>query len=154
MTYRLSSSAFAAVALVLAACGGEPEAEQMDTAEAPAAAVAPVPAVMITQPANDAVIEGSSVVVMLEVSDLSIAIAGTMEAGTGHHHLMVDTDLPEAGAPIPSTPGVHIHMGKAQTEMELTDLAPGEHMVIAVVGDGVHVPLSPWVADTVRFVVR
>jgi hypothetical protein len=94
------------------------------------------------------------VVVMLEVSDLLIAPAGTMDAGTGHHHLIVDTDLPEAGAPIPSTPGVHIHMGKAQTELELTDLAPGEHVVIAVVGDGGHVPLSPWVADTVRFVVQ
>ena len=79
--------------------------------------------------------------------------AGTMDAGTGHHHLVVDTDLPEAGVAIPSTPGVHIHMGKAQTEMELTDLAPGEHIVIAVVGDGAHVPLDPWVADTVGFVV-
>ncbi len=142
----------AAVALMFAACGGEPDAGETDTAEAPPAAA--VPSVMITQPANDAVIEGSSVVVMLEVSDLLIAPAGTMEDGTGHHHLIVDTDLPEAGVAIPSTPGVHIHMGQAQTEMELTDLAPGEHIVIAVVGDGAHVPLTPWVADTVRFVVQ
>ncbi len=140
-----------AFVLVLSACGGSPDADETETAEAlPAPAV---PAVMITQPTNDAVIEGNSVVVMLDVSDLVVAPAGTMDEGTGHHHLVVDTDLPEAGVPIPSTPGVHIHMGQAQTEMELTDLAPGEHMVIAVVGDGAHIPLSPWVADTVRFVV-
>ena len=54
----------------------------------------------------------------------------------------------------PSTPGVHIHMGQAQTEYELTGLAAGEHMVIAVVGDGSHIPLNPSVVDTVRFVVN
>ncbi len=153
MTPRTAAMSTAiACALMLAACGGEPDVSEADTAEAPPAPAAP--AVTITQPANDAVVEGSSVVVMLEVSDLLIAPAGTMDDGTGHHHLLVDTDLPEAGTPIPSTPGVHIHMGKAQTELELTDLAPGEHIVIAVVGDGAHVPLAPWVADTVRFVVQ
>jgi hypothetical protein len=154
MSHRKSAlSVLATAALVFVACGGEADVAETETAEAQPAPAVSVPAVMITQPANDAVIEGNSVVVMLEVSDLMIAPAGTMDAGTGHHHLVVDTDLPEAGVAIPSTPGVHIHMGKAQTEMELTDLAPGEHIVIAVVGDGAHVPLDPWVADTVRFVV-
>jgi hypothetical protein len=97
---------------------------------------------------------GGSVLVMLEVSGLTIAPAGTMEPGTGHHHLVVDAELPVAGLPIPATPGVHIHMGQGQTEYELTGLAAGEHTVIAVVGDGAHIPLSPWVADTVRFVVE
>lgn len=154
MRHRISAlPALATAALVFVACGGEPDAAEMEPAEAQPAPAASAPAVMITQPANDAVIEGNSVVVMLEVSNLTIAPAGTMDAGTGHHHLVVDTDLPAAGVAIPSTPGVHIHMGQAQTEMELTDLASGEHMVIAVVGDGAHVPLDPWVADTVRFVV-
>jgi hypothetical protein len=98
-------------------------------------------------------VEGGSVLVMLEVSGLTIAPAGTMEPGTGHHHLVVDAELPAAGLPIPATPGVYIHMGQAQTEYELTGLTAGEHTVIAVVGDGAHVPLSPSVVDTVRFVV-
>lgn len=153
MTSRSAALATAtAVALMLAACGGEPDAGEADTAETTPAPAAP--SVTITQPANDAVIEGNSVLVTLEVSDLRIVPAGTQEDGTGHHHLIVDADLPEAGAPIPSTPGVHIHMGAAQTEFELTDLAAGEHMVVAVVGDWGHVPLDPWVVDTVRFVVR
>jgi hypothetical protein len=32
-------------------------------------------------------------------------------------------------------------------------LAPGEHRLIAVVADGMHVPLNPLVADTVVFTV-
>ena len=153
MTPRAAACSTAtAVALMLAACGGAPDAGEADTAETQPAPAAP--SVTITQPANDAVIEGSSVLVMLEVSDLRIVPAGTQEDGTGHHHLIVDTYLPEAGVAIPSTPGVHIHMGAAQTEFELTDLAAGEHTVIAVVGDWGHVPLDPWVVDTIRFVVQ
>ncbi len=112
------------------------------------------PSVRIVQPADGATVQGGSVLVVLEVSGLTIATAGTMDPGTGHHHLVVDAGLPAAGTPIPTTAGVHIHMGQAQTEMELTDLEPGEHMVIAVVGDGVHTPLSPYVVDTIHFVVQ
>ena len=99
-------------------------------------------------------VEGGSVLVTLEVSGLTIAPAGTMEPGTGHHHLVVDGVLPVGGLPIPMVAGVHVHMGQAQTEYELTGLDAGEHMVIAVVGDGLHVPLDPWVVDTIRFVVE
>jgi hypothetical protein len=45
-------------------------------------------------------------------------------------------------------------MGQAQTEYEITGLAAGAHTVIAVVGDGAHMPLTPLVTDTVRFVVQ
>ncbi len=132
---RIRGLTAGALALVLAACGDSTS-------------------VRITQPAEGEVVpEGSSVMVMLEVSGLTIAPAGTLDPGTGHHHLMVDRILPVGGVPIPTFPG-HVHMGQAQTEYELTDLEPGEHMVIAVVGDGEHVPLDPWIVDTVRFVVE
>ena len=123
-----------ALALVLAACGQSAS-------------------VRIVEPADGAVVpEGTPVTVVLEVSGLTIAPAGTMDEGTGHHHLMVDRILPVGGVPIPTFPG-QVHMGQAQTEWELTDLEPGEHTVIAVVGDGLHVPLDPWVVDTVTFTV-
>ena len=147
-TFR--SLAACALMAALVACADAPESEEGgETASASAPA-----SVRIVQPAAGAMVEGGSVLVTLEVSGLTIAPAGTMEAGTGHHHLVVDAELPPAGAPIPSTPGVYIHMGQAQTEYELTDLEPGEHTVIAVVGDGAHTPLSPWVVDTVRFVIE
>ena len=85
MPRAAACSTATAVVLMLAACGGAPDAGEADTAEMQPAPVAP--SVTITQPANDAVIDGNSVLVMLEVSDLRIVPAGTQEDGTGHHHL-------------------------------------------------------------------
>lgn len=110
--------------------------------------------VQIVLPAEGEILEeGSSVMVTLEVSGLTIAIAGTTDPGTGHHHLMVDRDLPVGGLLIPSFPG-QVHLGQGQVEYEIEGLDAGEHMIIAVVGDGTHVPLDPWVVDTVRFVIE
>ena len=39
-------------------------------------------------------------------------------------------------------------------EYEIEGLDAGEHVVIAVVGNGTHIPLDPWVVDTVRFVIE
>ena len=111
------------------------------------------PSVQIVLPAEGPFEEGSSVMVTLEVSGLTIAPAGTTDPGTGHHHLMVDRDLPVGGLPIPAFPG-QVHLGQGQVEYEIEGLDAGEHRVIAVVGDGTHVPLDPWVVDTVRFVIE
>ncbi|MEC7846996.1 MAG: DUF4399 domain-containing protein [Gemmatimonadota bacterium] len=109
--------------------------------------------VQIVLPAEGPFEEGSSVMVTLEVSGLTIAIAGTTDPGTGHHHLMIDRDLPVGGLPIPSFPG-QVHLGQGQLEYEIEGLDAGEHVVIAVVGNGTHIPLDPWVVDTVRFVIE
>ena len=110
--------------------------------------------VRILLPAEGAIFEeGSSVTITLEVSGLTIAPAGTMDEGTGHHHLMVDRDLPVGGLPIPTFRG-QVHLGGGQTEYVIEGLDVGEHIVIAVVGNGTHMPLDPWVVDTVRFVVE
>ena len=114
---------------------------------------APLMAVRLVEPADGAVIDGSSVSVVLGVEGLEIVPAGTIQPRSGHHHLLVNTDLTPAGQPIPATPGVHIHLGQAQTDYELTGLEPGDYTVIAVVGDAVHVPLDPPVVDTVTFTV-
>ncbi len=141
-----------ALAITLGACADAP-----DTAGDDASAGAPEVtrgSVTITSPVDGEVVPAGSLLVTLEVAGLTIAPAGTMEPGTGHHHLVVDADLPTVGMPIPATEGVYIHMGQGQTEYELTGLEYGEHTLIAVVGDGAHMPLMPIVADTVRFVVR
>ncbi|MCS5686590.1 MAG: DUF4399 domain-containing protein [Acidimicrobiales bacterium] len=109
--------------------------------------------VQIVLPAEGPFEEGSSVMVTLEVSGLTIAPAGTTDPGTGHHHLMIDRDLPVGGLPIPSFQG-QVHLGQGQLEYEIEGLDAGEHVVIAVVGNGTHIPLDPWVVDTVRFVIE
>ena len=132
---RIRGLAAGALGLVLVACG--------DSAS-----------VQIVLPAEGEMLEeGSSVMVTLQVSGLTIAPAGTMDPGTGHHHLMVDRDLPVGGLPIPTFQG-QVHLGAGQTEYEIEGLEAGEHMVIAVMGDGTHIPLDPWVVDTVRFVIE
>ena len=137
--------------MVLGCGGGTGDSEEADAGMADEAAV---PArVMITAPADGAEVDAGPVVFVMETEGLAIMPAGTMDAGTGHHHLIVDGDVDWA-LPIPNDPGVHYHMGLAQTEFTIEDLTPGEHRVIAVVADGVHIPLDPPVADTITVVVR
>ncbi len=144
--------------LGLVACGGSdaPEAApEQAPAESPAPAQAEPPmTVMITAPAQDSEVDGGSVLVTLEVQGFTVVPAGDQTPRSGHHHLIVNADLPPMDAPIPVVEGQYIHMGAGQTELALTDLAPGEYTVIALVGDFAHVPLDPPVADTVHFVVR
>lgn len=110
--------------------------------------------VHITEPADGSTAEGNSVRVVFEVDNLEVVEAGIMDPGTGHHHLLINADLTPPDLPIPAVEGSYVHFGLAQTEYEMTDLAPGDYTIIAVVADGLHVPLQPWVVDTVRFTVR
>jgi hypothetical protein len=116
-------------------------------------AAEPPPSVEIVQPANGNEITGP-VLVVLRVHGVAVVPAGTQQPNSGHHHLLIDTDLSAPGQPIPAgTPGI-VHLGGAQTEFRLEDLPPGEHRVIAQFGDWQHVPVESVAADTVIFVVR
>src|SRR5579883_2236785 len=59
------------------------------------------------------------------VDGLTVAPAGTMDPGTGHHHLIIDADLPPQDLPLPANDNVK-HFGKGQTDAELT-LPAGKH---------------------------
>ncbi len=131
---------------VAVSCGGQ-EGTPDDAA---AAGEAPM-SVRIVEPADGAQVT-NPFRVRFEVDGLAIVPAGEQGARTGHHHLLVDVDEPAPGTPIPSIDG-YLHYGQAQTELELT-LEPGEHRLIAVVGDFAHIPLVPNVTDTIRVVVR
>lgn len=142
-----------ALALALTACG-EP-AQDAEEAPAPAPAVDMSDArVMIMEPAEGAVLMGDAVTVRLAVSGVAIVPAGDTVAGTGHHHLYLDADLTDPTAPVPTVPGSIIHMGDGSAEYTFEGVAPGEHRIIAVVADGIHMPLQPWVVDTVTFTVN
>ena len=52
------------------------------------------------------------------VEGIEIAPAGTDKPDTGHHHILIDTDLPrgdKALAPLPADDAIK-HFGKGQTE--------------------------------------
>ena len=73
---------------------------------------------------------------------LGIAPAGVSFPNTGHHHLLIDTELPQnLDQPLPESANVK-HFGKGQTETMLS-LPPGKHTLQLVFGDLNHVPHSP-----------
>ena len=147
---RFAVVAMMAVALV--GCGGDGGDQSQEAA--PEADAAPAPGtVTIVEPADGAELDAGPVLFVMETEGVEIVQAGNMNPGTGHHHLIVDADV-DWTLPIPNDPGVHYHMGLAQTEFTVEDLTPGEHRIIAVVADGVHIPLDPPVADTITVVVR
>ncbi len=136
-------------AVAVMGCGGGTG----ERTEEPPSEVGSAASVEIVQPADGAVLDSGPVLVVMEAEGVTIAPAGTMDTGTGHHHLIVDGDV-DWTLPIPNDPGVHYHMGLAQTDFTLEELSPGEHRIIAVVADGVHIPLDPPVSDTITVTIR
>jgi hypothetical protein len=88
------------------------------------------------------------------VTGAKIAPAGTTDAGTGHFHLLIDTDtLPPQDAPLPASATVK-HYGKGQTEDSVT-LPAGKHTLQIELADGLHVPFDPPVlSDKISVTVK
>jgi hypothetical protein len=93
-------------------------------------------------PKNGGIVH-NPVVVKFGLKGMTIAPAGTQADNTGHHHLLVDTDLGELSldAPLPATDKV-LHFGKGQTETTLT-LPPGKHTLELVFADYRHLSFDP-----------
>ena len=83
----------------------------------------------------------SPVRVEFGIEGMSVAPAGIQTENSGHHHLLIDTDLPALDLPIPAD-GNHIHFGDGSTWTELT-LAPGEHTLQLLLADHAHFPHDP-----------
>lgn len=161
-TAAISSSLLLASLLSLAACS-------KTTETAPAAAPPPAP-VATTAPAaaRTKAPEGAKVYfvgikdgdtvtspfkVGFGVDVLKVAPAGTPDAGVGHHHLIIDSELPPQDAPLPANDNVK-HFGKGQTETELT-LPAGTHTLQIEFADSSHVPFDPpVVSDKITITVK
>jgi Domain of unknown function (DUF4399) len=83
----------------------------------------------------------SKVKIRFGIENMEIAPAGVVKPNTGHHHLLVDTELPPLDQPIPSDFN-HVHFGGGQTEVEIT-LPAGEHTLQLLLGDQSHIPHRP-----------
>src|SRR5688572_25165760 len=95
----------------------------------------------IVSPTDGATVT-SPVRVRFGLKGMGIAPAGIAFENSGHHHLLIDTEVPkDLSQPVP-TDANHVHFGKGQTETELT-LAPGKHTLQLLLGDHLHVPHSP-----------
>ncbi len=87
----------------------------------------------------------SPVLVQFGLSGMGVAPAGSTNANTGHHHLIIDADTPPAGMPI-AMDEKHRHFGGGQTEISVP-LMPGNHTLQLVLADGGHIPHNPAVVS-------
>lgn len=126
-TFRLAAALIAATLALPAALAREPS---------PAGAE-----VYIVSPKDGAKVT-SPVTVIFGLKGMGVAPAGIKFDGTGHHHLIVDSDPPaDLSQPLPATEK-SIHFGKGQTQTTLT-LPPGTHTLQLVLGDALHIPHDP-----------
>lgn len=123
--------------LALAICMLAAFAVAADRMAAPAGAE-----VYFIAPLDGAKLHGP-VTVRFGLKGLGVAPAGVKFDNTGHHHLLVDTDISELNldAPMPATDKI-LHFGKGQTETVLT-LAPGKHTLQLVFADYLHTSFDP-----------
>lgn len=112
----------------------------MPAAYAQQSTMPPDAKVYILWPPNGAVIKGGFWIRM-GLSGAGIAPAGVEKPNTGHHHLLIDTDLPPLDQPIPNDRN-HLHFGLGQTEARI-DLPPGKHTLQLLLGDANHIPHNP-----------
>ncbi|MEJ2127366.1 MAG: DUF4399 domain-containing protein [Woeseiaceae bacterium] len=161
--------AAAAAIFLLSACGkqeaepsavAEPEAAPAVEAAADTSPPATLPRTkspegarlfFITPADGDTV--SNPVVVEFGLEGMDVVAAGVNEAHSGHHHLIVDAELPDLGLPIPANEN-YIHFGDASTSTELT-LEPGEHTLRLLLGDHLHIPHDPPViSETITITVE
>ena len=150
--------------ILLTACGQEAtDVATEDTADATVEAVADDLAVATSTaalPRTDS-IEGASVffispidgetvtnpfVVEFGISAMELVKAGDNQAGSGHHHLIIDAGPPDLSMPIPADEH-YMHFGDASASTELT-LEPGSHTLQLLLGDFLHIPHDPPVLST------
>ncbi|XWN31644.1 MAG: DUF4399 domain-containing protein [Devosia sp.] len=96
--------------------------------------------VYIISPEDGATVS-SPVTVLFGASGMGIAPAGADIEGTGHHHLMVNRELPDLTSAIPAGEN-SIHYGGGQTEAAL-ELEPGTYSLQLLFADHRHIPHDP-----------
>ena len=108
--------------------------------------------VVILQPKNGENVN-QTFEVYFGIEGMTLASAGTYEPATGHHHLIIDADLPDLSLPIPSSSN-YLHFGQGQDRTQLT-LMPGKHTLQLILGDGNHIPhKQPLISKKIEITVR
>jgi len=98
--------------------------------------------VYIISPKNGATVHADKVLVQFGLKGMGIAPAGVKFDNTGHHHLLIDTDVPsDLSQPLPASEKI-VHFGKGQTETSLT-LPAGKHTLQLLFADATHIPHNP-----------
>lgn len=96
----------------------------------------------IVSPRDGDTVKGP-VKIVFGLRGMGIAPALVEWPNTGHHHVVVDTGVPDGSKPIPKNDGKHhFHFGGGQSEGTI-DLAPGKHTLRLVLADHQHYSHNP-----------
>jgi hypothetical protein len=126
----------ATLSLLLAAAGGAVQAQ-------PTGGPTPSPAGATAYfvDLKDGATVPTKVTIHFGLHGMGVAPAGSDKANSGHHHLLIDAELPPLDKPIPNDFN-HLHFGAGQTEADVT-LTPGDHTLQLLLGDKDHIPHTP-----------
>ena len=109
--------------------------------------------VKITEP-NDGATVSSPVKVCMEPHGVEVEPAKKgVNKGKGHHHLLIDVDLPQDLSKPVGKDAQHVHMGDGSTCKELK-LAAGKHTIRALFANGKHVPYDPAITAEIHVTVK
>jgi len=146
---------------VLAACAPQPPppAAPPPPPAAPAPPAAPEAMqppvagarVFFIEPATGSTV-ASPVAIKMGVEGMTVSPAGTVAAGTGHHHLIIDGKPGALGEVVPAD-DTHIHFGKGQTDASIA-LPPGPHTLTLQFADGMHRSYGPTMSSMVQITVE
>lgn len=109
--------------------------------------------VKITDPPNGAVVS-SPVKVCMDTHGVTVEPAKKgVNDGKGHHHLLIDVDVPgDLSKPV-GKDAHHVHMGDGSTCKELK-LDAGKHTIKALFAKGNHVPYDPAITAEIHITVK
>ncbi|MCO4762707.1 MAG: DUF4399 domain-containing protein, partial [Myxococcales bacterium] len=114
--------------------------------------------VMFVSPKDGAEIVGPvvdgkvAVAVSMGAKGIKVQPAGKVEAGTGHHHIIISAPATPQGQAVPAD-ATHIHYGKGQTEATL-QLAPGKHKLTMQFANGAHLSYGPKLSASITVTVK
>jgi len=107
----------------------------------------------ITEPATGSAVS-SPVKVCMAVDGVEVQPAKKgVNPGKGHHHLLIDVDLPKDLSQRIGKDANHVHMGDGSTCKELK-LGSGKHVIRTLFANGGHVPYNPAITSTVIVTVK
>ena len=107
----------------------------------------------IIWPTDGTVINGGKFWLRMGLRNMGVCPKGFNIPNVGHHHVLIDTDLPSMDEQIPSDRN-HLHFGAGETEARI-ELAPGKHTLQLLLGDHQHIPHAPPVySKKISIIVR
>jgi hypothetical protein len=166
------------IALLITACGDKAEAPAAVPAPAPAAdphaghdhaapaaaepvalpELAPNARVFFVSPADGATITGPlengavSIKVQMGAENVAVKPAGALEAGSGHHHVLIDVGAMPASTVVPKDE-THLHFGKGETEAMIR-VPAGTHKLTLQLADGIHRSYGEALSSTISVTVN